>query len=300
MDGALVLDKPTGITSHDAVVAVRRLLSEPKIGHLGTLDPFASGVLVLLLGRGTRLARFFEDRDKAYSGTIRFGFSTTTYDIEGPATSPDRDPALSESDLRALFRDFLGNRLQEPPPYSARKVSGVRAYRLARRGEAVSLEARPVVIHELELISVESPCVQFRARVSTGTYIRSLAHELGQRMGFGAHLTALRRTAVGEFDESMALPIAGLEEKVRAGESPLVGMERLLTNMPAIALPQEQAAQTLHGRDVEIVCEDDRIRLLDSKGRFIAVAERANADWFHPVVVLLDPGTSAEGGGSLT
>ena len=188
MDGALVLDKPAGITSHDAVVAVRRLLSESRIGHLGTLDPFATGVLVLLLGRATRLARYFEDRDKAYSGTIRFGFSTTTYDIEGSATSPDCNPVLTEGDLRTVFRDFLGRRLQEPPPYSAKKISGVRAYRLARRGEAVSLKAKSVVIHELELISVEGPYVRFRSRVSTGTYIRSLAHELGKRMGFGAHL----------------------------------------------------------------------------------------------------------------
>lgn len=294
MDGALVLDKPTGITSHDAVVAVRRILSEPRIGHLGTLDPFASGVLVLLLGRATRLARFFQDRDKSYSGTIRFGFSTTTYDPEGTATSPDCNPVLSEADLRAMFHDFLGRQLQEPPPYSAKKISGVRAYRLARKGKNLSLEARPIVIHELELISIEGPCIHFRSRVSTGTYMRSLAHELGKRMGFGAHLTQLRRTAVGEFSESMAIPLPILDERTRAGEPPLVAMEHLLPDLPAIALSPEQALQTLHGRDVAISCERDRIRLLDLKGRLIAVGERVDSGWFHPAVVLPNPGSSAE------
>jgi len=214
MDGALVIDKPAGITSHAAVVAVRRLLSEPRVGHLGTLDPLASGVLVLLLGRATRLARFYLDRDKSYIGVIRLGFATTTYDREGQATSPDCAPALVESELRALFREFLGTRLQEPPPYSAKKISGVPAYRLARKGKLVTLQAAPVTIHELELLAVEGPLVRFRTRVSSGTYVRSLAHELGQRLQVGGHLTELRRTAVGEFDESMAVPLAVLQHEV--------------------------------------------------------------------------------------
>ena len=289
MEGALVLDKPTGITSHDAVVAVRRLLSEPRIGHLGTLDPFASGVLVLLLGRATRLARFYLHRDKSYSGTIRFGFSTMTYDLEGEATSADCAPVLDEPELRTLFHEFLGKRLQEPPPYSAKKVSGVPAYRLARKGRAVSLEATPVVIHEFELIAVDGPCVRFRTRVSAGTYIRSLAHELGQRLRVGGHLTELRRTAVGEFGEASAISLGSLAEAIREGTAPVIPPERLLPDLPEIGLQGEQTAQALHGRDVAMQCDWDRVKLLDEEGRLIAVAERAGGDLFHPVVVLRAP-----------
>jgi len=289
MQGALVLDKQKGITSHDAVVAVRRLLSEPRIGHLGTLDPFASGVLVLLLGRATRLARFYQHRDKSYSGTIRFGLSTSTYDLEGEATSPDCSPVLSEPELRTVFREFLGKRLQEPPAYSAKKVAGVPAYRLARKGRAVSLEATTVVIHELELVAVEGPCVRFRTRVSAGTYIRSLAHELGQRLRVGGHLTELRRTAVGEFEEASAMSLASLADAIREGTPPVIPPERLLPDLPKVALPGEQAAQTLHGRDVSIPCDGDRVKLFDQEGRLIAVAERAGGSLFHPSVVLRGP-----------
>lgn len=291
MDGALVLDKPAGITSHDAVLAARRLFAEQRIGHLGTLDPFASGVLVLLLGRATRLARFYQDRDKSYSGTIRFGFPTTTYDLEGEAATPDCAPVLDETELHSLFREFLGKRLQQPPPYSAKKVSGVPAYRLARKGQAVSLEAVPVTIHELELVAIEGPCVRFRTRVSAGAYIRSLAHELGQRLGVGGHLTALRRTAVGEFEESSAIPLASLEEAIRKETSPVIPPERLLVDLPAITLRKEQTVRTLHGRDVAIACDRNRAKLLDEEGHLIAVAERAGLDLFHPVVVLRDPQT---------
>ena len=289
MGGALILDKPTGITSHDAVVAVRRLLSEPRIGHLGTLDPFASGVLVLLLGPATRLARFYQHRDKSYAGTIRFGFATTTYDLEGEALSPDCAPVLAAPELRTAFREFLGKRLQEPPPYSAKKVSGVPAYRLARRGRAVSLQATPVVIHELELVSVDGPCVRFRTRVSAGTYIRSLAHELGQRLRVGGHLTQLRRTAVGEFAEESALSLDSLGEAIRRGTPPVIVPERLLPDLPEVGLQGEQTAQTLHGRDIAIQCDGDRVKLLDPGGRLIAVAERVGGDLFHPVVVLHPP-----------
>lgn len=290
MDGALVLDKPVGITSHDAVVAARRLLSEPRMGHLGTLDPFASGVLVLLLGRATRLARFYRDREKTYAGTIRFGFSTTTFDCDGDATSPNRSPVLAEPHLRSLFREFLGTRRQEPPPFSAKKVSGVPAYRLARKGQAVALEAVPVTIHEFEVVAIEGPLVRFRTRVSAGTYIRSLAHELGERLGMGAHLAQLRRTAVGEFAEPSALPLDTLREKARQGAVPVIPLESLLTELPGIALPPPQVTRVLHGHDVGIECDRDRVRLLDESLRLVAIAERGAEDLFHPVVVLHNPG----------
>jgi tRNA pseudouridine55 synthase len=289
MEGGLVLDKPSGITSHDAVVAVRRLLSERRIGHLGTLDPFASGVLVLLLGRATRLARFYEHRDKSYTGTIRFGFATSTYDVEGAATSADCSPVLDESELRAVFGEFLGKRLQEPPPYSAKKISGVPAYRLARKGRAVALEAAPVVIHELDLAAVEGPCVRFRTRVSAGTYIRSLAHELGQRLGVGAHLTQLRRTAVGEFGEASAISLASLEQAIREGVPPVIPSQCLLADCPEVLLQSSQTVQALQGRDIEVNCVGDRVKLLDQENRLIAVAERVGESLFHPIVVLGAP-----------
>ena len=290
MDGALVVDKPTGMTSHDVVVTVRRLLSEPRIGHLGTLDPFAGGVLVLVLGRATRLARFYRHVEKSYSGTIRFGFATITYDREGDATSADCAPVLAEARLRSLFREFLGRRLQEPPMYSAKKVSGVPSYRLARKGQAVPLEAVPITVHELELVALEGPCVRFRARVSAGAYIRSLAHELGQRLRVGAHLTELRRTAVGEFGESSAISLSSLMEQSVKGLAPVISPERLLGDLPGIVLQSEPAVHASHGRDVEIDCPRNLARLLDAQGRLIAVAERRRGAWFHPMVVMREPG----------
>ena len=293
MDGALVLDKPAGITSHDAVVGARRLLAESRIGHLGTLDPMASGVLVLLAGRATRLARFYRDREKTYEGTIRFGFSTTTYDCDGTPTSPERSAVLAEPELRALFAEFVGTRLQEPPPFSAKKVSGVPAYRRARKGQVVTLAAVPITIWELELAAIEGPLVRFRARVSAGTYIRSLAHELGQRLGVGAHLAQLRRTAVGEFAESDALSLDALEERIRRGTQPLIPIENLLPEFPAIALAPACSDRVSHGHDAEVECDRDRVRLFDASGRLVAIAERVSGTLFHPVVVLRTPGAAA-------
>ena len=295
MNGAVVLDKPEGITSHDAVVAARRLLSEARIGHLGTLDPFAGGVLVLLLGRATRLARFYQDRQKTYEGAIRFGFSTTTFDCDGDPTSPDCPPVLSEPELRSLFREFLGTRPQQPPPFSAKKISGVPAYRLARKGRTVTLKAVPVTIHELDLVALEGPLVRFRTRVSAGTYIRSLAHELGQRLCVGAHLAQLRRTSVGEFTEASALSVDLLEEKIRHGENPVIPLEGLLAELPGIALPPAQVWRTAHGHDIEIECDRDRVRLLDEAGRLAAIAERGPGNFFHPVVVLWNPDDAVPG-----
>jgi tRNA pseudouridine55 synthase len=293
MDGAIVLDKPEGITSHDAVAAARRLLSERRIGHLGTLDPFAGGVLVLLVGRATRLARFYREREKTYEGVIRFGFSTTTFDRDGEPTSPERPAALAEPELRSLFREFLGTRLQQPPSFSAKKISGVPAYRLMRKGRAVALAAVPVTISELDLVAIESPLVRFRARVSAGAYIRSLAHELGERLGVGAHLAELRRTAVGEFTEADALSLDALEEKVRRGENPVIPLRSLLPELPEISLTEQQAAQAAHGHDLEISCDRDIVRLFDAEDRLVAVAvrgERKSGGFFHPLVVLRAPG----------
>ena len=285
MDGAIILDKAEGITSHSAVVAVRRLLSEPRIGHLGTLDPFACGVLVLLLGRATRLARFYRDREKIYEGTIRFGYSTDSYDSTGIPASEDQAPRLDAEEIRALFGEFTGTYLQQPPALSAKKIGGVPAYRLARKGHEPHLEAVPVTIHELQVLSVEGPLVGFRVRVSSGTYIRSLAHEMGKRMGVGAHLATLRRSAVGEFVEARAVSYEQLQERVRQGDIPLIPMEDLLPEFPALLLLPACVRAALHGNNVALECSAQWVRLLDESGKLQAIAEHVADELYHPVVV---------------
>ena len=285
MDGALILDKAEGISSHSAVLAVRRLLSEPRIGHLGTLDPFACGVLVLLLGKATRLARFYRDRDKTYRGTIRFGYSTDSYDSTGTPTSPDRKPTLDEDELRRLFGEFVGTQLQQPPALSAKKIGGVRAYRLARRGQMPALNAVSVTIHELELLSIDGPFVGIRVRASSGTYVRSLAHELGMRMRVGAHLAQLRRTAVGEFVEAAAVSLEQLETRKQQGVVPLIPMETLLPEFPALALPSFLADLVSNGNPVALEGSEQWVRLLDASGTLRGIAERTSDGLYHPLVV---------------
>jgi tRNA pseudouridine55 synthase len=285
MHGALILDKPEGISSHSAVQKARRLLAERRIGHLGTLDPFATGVLVLLVGNATRLARFYRDRDKTYEGVIRFGFSTDSYDRTGAPTSPEISPHLDEQELRGHLATFLGNRLQTPPAISAKKVGGVRAYRLARQGEPPKLSPVPVTIHEFEMISLDGPFLGFRVRVSSGTYIRSLAHEMGERLGVGAHLHQLRRTAVGEFALSQAFSLEQLEQEIQRGANLLMPMESLLPEFPAVVLDAGAMRAVSHGNSVPVDCLTSWVRLVDESGKLIAIAEREADRLYHPVVV---------------
>jgi len=289
MDGAIILDKAEGITSHSAVARVRRLLREPRIGHLGTLDPFASGVLVLLLGKATRLARFYAGREKSYEGTIRFGYATDTYDRSGVATSPEQQPILDPETLRLLLKEFVGQRMQQPPPVSAKQVGGVRAYKLARKGQPAQLDAVPVTIHEFEMLSLHPPCLDFRARVSAGTYIRALAHELGLRLGCGAHLERLRRTASGEFTLSDAVAFDRLEEMTREGQIPVLAPEKLLPEFPSLELSADAAASVLHGNRVQLECRGKWVKLFDPSGKLIAIGEHEASSTYHPVVVLSAP-----------
>ena len=285
MDGAIILDKPEGISSHAAVLAVRRLLSEPRIGHLGTLDPFAGGVLVLLLGNATRLARFYQDREKTYSGTIRFGYSTDTFDCTGQPTSEDRNPSLQEEEIRGLFAEFTGTFLQQPPEFSAKKIAGVPAYRLARKGRKPELAAVGVTGHQLELQSVNGSCAEFVTRVSSGTYIRSLANDLGERLGVGAHLTRLRRTAVGEFTEKDAVTIEQIQVCGKQTEIFLIPMKDLLPEFPAVALPEALLLPVSHGNSVSLDASDPWVRLFDECDRFLCIAERVAEHLYHPTVV---------------
>jgi tRNA pseudouridine55 synthase len=197
-DGALVINKPQGKTSHDIVDAVRHLAGFRQIGHLGTLDPLATGVLVLLLGKATRLVRFYAGRRKHYNAAFRFGSATNTYDSEGVAVGPETSPTLEREVLERLARESVGRFEQMPPIFSAKKVHGRPAYELARKNQIVELKPASVEVYEYRLMEVEGPVARFSIECSSGTYIRSLAHDMGQKLGYGAHLTEICRTEVPE------------------------------------------------------------------------------------------------------
>src|SRR6202035_1654262 len=207
-DGILVVDKPRGKTSHDVVEAVRRLVGFRGIGHFGTLDPLATGVLVLALGRATRLARFYGGRRKRYTCAVRFGFSTDTYDADGEASSPDSAPRLNAEELAAFAARFVGKIKQTPPSFSAKKIHGRPAHELARKNKPVKLEPVEVEVYEFRLTSVEGSIARFAVECGSGTYIRSLAHDMGKLQGTGGHLAEIVRTAVGEFTLDHAVTLA--------------------------------------------------------------------------------------------
>lgn len=290
MDGVLVLDKPAGITSHDAVVRARRILSIQRIGHLGTLDPLATGVLPLVVGRATRLAQFFRDRDKVYEGWMRLGFATDTYDRTGTATSPEVTPQVSEEELEMVFRELSGEYDQQPPPISAKKVGGVEAYKLARRQQPVDLPPVRVHVKEFTLLAWEPPMARFRVRCSGGAYVRSVVHDVGRKAGCGAHVAELRRSASGEFTEREAVTLERLRElqaEQRAAEA-LVAAEKLLPEFPSYKLPPAAVAAVLHGRDFRTFppLSWPRIKVLAPDGRLLAIAERSTAGFYHPWIVL--------------
>jgi len=199
MNGVLIIDKPAGLTSHDVVNRVRRIIGQRSVGHLGTLDPMATGILPLVTGNFTRLAQFYMSSEKTYEGTVRFGFCTDTYDAEGEPTSDPMNVTLNPDELESTAAKFRGLIEQTPPPFSAKKIKGVPAYKLARKQKEVTLQPVQVEVKELEVLGVDVDRMRFRARVSSGTYLRSVAHDLGKALGCGAHLETLRRTSVAEF-----------------------------------------------------------------------------------------------------
>src|SRR5207302_6560675 len=235
-DGALVIDKPQGKTSHDVVDAVRHLAGFRQIGHLGTLDPLATGVLVLLLGRATRLVQFYAGRRKRYTAGFRFGFATNTYDSDGQAQGPDSTPVLDRELLEKFAAERIGRFEQTPPAFSAKKVHGRPAYELARKKQEVTLKPVEVEVFEYKLKEVEGSIARFDIECSSGTYIRSLAHEMGQKVGCGAHLAEITRTAVGEFSLEQAITLEELAEAKQAGKFAdcLIPLESLLMNFPRI------------------------------------------------------------------
>ena len=255
MNGLLVLDKPAGMTSHDVVAVVRRATGEKSIGHLGTLDPMATGVLPLLLGKYTRLAQFFGQAEKVYEGSIRFGFATDTFDAEGTAVGEARPLERNFGELKALAGRFDGEMDQMPPVYSAKKIGGVPAHKLARAGKDVPVKPARIVIHRFELLSLEGDCARFEMEVSAGGYVRSVAHELGEMAGCGAHLSALRRTRAGVFSLAQAITVDDL--KALAGmpgeiEQRLPHPRTLLREMPSITVDEQAAGRLRNGMQVNL------------------------------------------------
>jgi len=291
--GVLVIDKPEGLTSHDVVSRVRRLARLDRVGHTGTLDPIATGVLPLALGRATRLAQFFLHRDKTYEAVIRFGFATDTYDRAGTPWSEDQPVSLDGEQLESMIAAYRGEFEQTPPPISAKKVHGVPAYKLARKNQPVDLKPVRVRVDEFSLLGIEGPRASVRVRCSAGVYLRALAHELGQRLGVGAHVESLRRTAAGEFTIEMAMGLEQAQELARQGRlaEALVPAEVLLPEAPMQMVDAVTAAQILHGRDFRVspfrVQPGSRlVKAVDAQGRLLAIGEVRLPNLYHPIVVL--------------
>lgn len=285
--GLVLVDKPTGPTSHDVVARARRALHEKRIGHVGTLDPMATGLLGLLVGAATRLSEYLVEKDKRYTATVRFGRETNTYDAEGEVIA-ETGRVPERAALEAALERFRGAQMQRPPAFSAIKRDGQRAYALARQGEEVVLEPRPVTVYELQLLDWAPPDATLDVRCSAGTYIRSLAHDLGQMLEAGAHLAALRRTAVGPWRVEQAVSLADLE----AGEAPVLPMEAALPDWPRVELNEDEARRVWHGNVVPLGTNGagPLARAYNPAGTFFAVlrAEPGQGVW-RADKVLLDP-----------
>jgi tRNA pseudouridine55 synthase len=292
VDGAIVVDKPQGWTSHDVVNKARRILGTKKIGHLGTLDPIATGVLPLVIGRATRLAQFYLQSDKVYEAVIRFGFSTDTYDRAGKPTSPVTTPAIDAAELESRMAQFRGELMQVPPPVSAKKVDGVRAYKLARQQVVFELRPVPVHVYELALLDVTGELARVRAHCSGGTYLRSIAHELGQALGCGAHLEELRRTVSGDFALGQARTIAQLEMLAAEGRlaEALIQAVSLLPAFPSVVVDAPIVAQIRQGRNFPVspfrANAARYVKAVSRDGDLVAVGEACLPNVYHPVVVL--------------
>ena len=290
MNAVLIIDKPPGMTSHDVVNRVRRILQERSVGHLGTLDPLATGVLPLLIGNLTRLAQFYTSSDKTYEGTIRFGFATDTYDAEGKPTSPAQAVTLSLDQVRQLAARFQGTIEQTPPPFSAKKIKGIPAYKLARKHAEVSLQPVQVEIKEFEILEVENDRARFRARVASGTYMRSVAHDMGQLLGCGAHLESLRRTAVGEFELTDAHILEELAAAFKTGQTDhlFIHPRRLLPQFPCVTASEEMAARIRTGRPVNLpeLSQARLVKVFVGQRELLAIATRLAGTLFHAKIVL--------------
>jgi tRNA pseudouridine55 synthase len=322
MDGLLVVDKPAGLTSHDVVARVRRILRERSVGHTGTLDPAATGVLPLVLGRATRLARFLSASDKTYEAIITLGLATDTADASGAAVGGSyAGPLPSRDAIDRALDGFRGTFLQEPPAYSAKKIGGTRSYKLARASSAASRPLRPsveahlrpsvdlppspvrpqsvpVVVHRLDLLDVSGDRVTLRVDCAAGFYVRSLAHELGTRLGTGAHLTGLRRTRHGECSLADAISLDTAEREPDRTARHVVPLAQMLRDFPSVVLTAEGVRRAAHGQDLGPGDTDNQtgfgirdsgfVRLLDPVGDLVGIAKPAAVPGLlHPSVVLV-------------
>jgi tRNA pseudouridine55 synthase len=322
MDGLLVVDKPAGVTSHDVVARIRRVLRERSVGHTGTLDPLATGVLPLVLGRATRLARFLSASDKSYDAVIRFGFSTDTGDADGmPIDETNRSSAPPVPSPEAIDRalgGFRGTFLQQPPAFSAKKIAGTRSYRLARAASAASPpsslrpscvppaslprpQSVPVTVHDLRLLAIEGPQITLHIRCSAGFYVRSLAHDLGTQLGLGAHLTALRRTRSGDCTLDDAMTLDQAERNPAEAAQRVIPLARMVPSLPSVTLTPDGVRRARHGRDLGPADLEQGVgfrdsglgiqpyvRLLNLAGDLVGIAVPAAVPGLlHPSVVLM-------------
>lgn len=289
MNGLLILDKPAGMTSHDAVSIVRRATGERSVGHLGTLDPMATGVLPLLLGKYTRLAQFFKESDKYYTGTIRFGFGTDTFDADGEPQSAALPVTFTLDQLRSMARPFQGTIDQIPPVYSAKKIGGVPAHKLARAGKEVPVKPARITIHSFALESLDGDLASFTMHVSAGGYVRSVAHELGQLAGCGAHLASLRRTQAGPFTLEQAITVEELKAVTPAEiEGRLPHPRTMLPELPSVIVDELTAGRIRNGMQVNVqeLSSAPLIKVFSGPRDLLCIARRIAGTLVHPVVVL--------------
>jgi tRNA pseudouridine55 synthase len=301
MNGVLVIDKPAGPTSHDVVARVRRLLGVTRIGHTGTLDPLATGVLPLVIGRATRLARFLSGGDKAYDAVIRLGAATDTYDAASGGGRPPAPPGVTADDVAMALEHFRGTYWQAPPPYSAKKIGGVRAYALARAAKPSEPAPVEVTVRELALDDYRDGAARVRIVCSAGFYVRSLAHDLGARLGCGGFLETLRRTMSAGFRLANAVALDALEAEPSRAVDAFVAMDHLLSHLPAAVLSPRGTERAAHGNTVtgpDIVRllpglegaatgAAGPVRLLDDGGALLGIARAGAGAVLHPVVVLI-------------
>ena len=291
MNGLLVIDKPGGITSHDVVSRLRKITGEKSIGHLGTLDPMATGVLPLLMGRFTRLAQYFSSAEKSYVGTIRFGVATDTYDADGEAVGDEIQPSLTLEQVRRAASRFYGEMDQMPPPFSAKKIGGTPAYKLARAGKAVELKTAKIAIKVFEITGLVGNDATFAMSVSAGGYVRSVAHELGRDLGCGAHLSSLRRTQAGAFTLEDARTLDELQEM--AGDSFALEMcyihpRSLLAEMPSVSGDDFTLGRLRNGAQANLpeFSQAPLVKVFAGQRELVGIAKRVAGTLFQPVVVM--------------
>ncbi len=282
VSGVLVIDKPVGLTSHDVVQIIRRGTGIRRAGHTGTLDPRASGVLVVLVGPAVRLSEYVSASDKRYQATIRLGAETDTYDSEGTVSQPGPIPDLSEEEFEEMLQQFVGDIDQVPPPFSAVKKKGKKAYELAREGEEVEVESRKISVYSLDLLEWAPPEVVIDVFCSSGTYVRSLAHDLGKAMGTGAHLVGLRRTKSGRFTLRDAVSFRRLRESFDVGDwyQYLIPASEALSDWPLVELTADEVELVRHGHRVAAdEGAPDWARAVTEQGDLVALVEKLEGEW---------------------